>query len=45
MFAEAVNTELNCMKVKKKCLHEDGDTKKCLQQEPNIKKCLHVKIF
>ena len=28
LFAEVVNTEINCMQVKKKCLQEGGDTKK-----------------
>ena len=30
LFAEVVNTEINCMQVKKKCLQEEGDTKKFL---------------
>ena len=28
LFAEAVNTEINSMQVKKKCLQENGDTHK-----------------
>ena len=34
LFAEAVNTEINCMQVKSQ---EDEDTKNCLQKEPHIK--------
>ena len=47
LFAEAVNTEINSMQVKKKCLQENGDThtKKLFAAGAAYKKCLHVKIF
>ena len=37
LFAEAVNTERNCMQVKKKVFTGNrGAEKNCLQQEPNV---------
>ena len=47
LFAEAVNTEINSMQVKKKVFagKRRHTQKNCLQREPHIKKCLHLKIF
>ena len=39
LFAEDVNTEINCMQVKKSvCRQTETHPKNCLQQEPHIKK-------
>jgi len=38
LFAEVVNTEINCMQAQKMCLQEDGDTKKFLAAGDAYKK-------
>ena len=47
LFAEAVNTEINCMQVKKVFAGRRRHTKKivCSSQQLMKKNCLHVKIF
>ena len=45
LFAEAVNTEINCMQVKKQYLQEERDTKPIFCSRSRKKKCFHVKIF
>ena len=47
LFAEAVNTEINCMQVKKQYLQGDRDTKPffCSRSRKYKKKCFHVNIF
>ena len=47
MFAEAVNTEINSMQVKKKCLQENGDThtKKLFAAGAAYKKMLACENF
>ena len=43
LFAEAVNTEINCMQVKKKCLQKDGETKKLFVAGAAFKKMFAFK--
>ena len=45
LFAEVVNTEINCMQVKKSVCSKRETQKSFLQQETHIKEILLVNIF
>ena len=45
LFAEVVNTEINCMQVKKSVCRKRETQKSFLQQETHIKEILLVNIF
>ena len=45
LFAEAINTEINCMQLKKNGCRKTDTHKKIVCCRSHIKKCLHVDIF